>query len=67
MEVKGMKQVKFTKSEVISYIETLINDGTANEEHEELYIKYMWSGKLIKNDTYKSILREMKKLWNESY
>jgi hypothetical protein len=59
-----MTKLRFSKSEVISFLEDLIKSGAANEEQEELYINYTWNGVLVKNYTYKKVLRLMKKEYN---
>jgi hypothetical protein len=56
-----MTKLRFSKSEVISFLEDLIKDGAANEEQEELYINYTWNSVLVKNNTYKQVLRMMKR------
>lgn len=62
-----MQKVRFLKSEVISYIEELINDGAASEEQEELYVNYKWTGKLEMNYTYKVTLKEMKRIYESGF
>jgi len=63
-----METLKFNSEEVISFLETIVSDETANEEQEELLQDYMWSGKLKRNNyTYKFTISQMRKLWNERY
>jgi hypothetical protein len=62
-----MEKVKFQKEEVISFLETKIELNEANQEELELYEDYQWSGKLEKNDTYKMLIKEMRKLFNNKF
>lgn len=55
-----MERNTFRKEEVISYLEMIIKDGTANEEQEELYLTYIWNGKLKKNYALKLTIRDMR-------
>jgi hypothetical protein len=63
-----MNKVQFRKSEVVAYLEDLILQDIATQDEEDLYVNYKWSGKLDKtNYTYKEVLIDMKRLWNEKY
>jgi hypothetical protein len=62
-----MEKLHFKTSEVISFIEDLINDGAATDEQEELYVDYKWEGKLKKNYTYKVTLKQMKRIINNGF
>lgn len=63
-----MEKLKFRKSEVIAFVEDLIQSNAATDEQEEFYEEFQWSGKLNKNNyTYKFTIAQMRKLWNEQY
>lgn len=52
-------------NEVIAFLEEMIVSEMATENEEILYQDYKWFGKLNKNNTYKRVLKKMKKLGNE--
>jgi uncharacterized protein YigA (DUF484 family) len=62
-----MNKIKFRSSEVVAYLEDKILMNMATEDENTLYENLHWNGKLAKNDTYKALVREMKKLWNEKF
>lgn len=62
-----MKKIRWLKSEVISFLEEKIKDETVDEDEMEMYEDYKWNGNLDKNkyiNTYKNLLREMKKYYD---
>jgi hypothetical protein len=62
-----MEKLHFSKSEVTSFLEEMIEIGMATEDEQLLYENYIWDGKLERNSTYKKVLRKMKKLTNEEF
>jgi hypothetical protein len=62
-----MEKLHFTKSEVTSFLEEMIEIGMATEDEQLLYENYIWDGELVKNNTYKKVLKKMKKFLNEEF
>jgi hypothetical protein len=63
-EVKYMQKIRFSESEVISYLEDLILSQEANDDEEQLYEEYNWNGKLSKNNyIYKRLVMKMTKTY----
>lgn len=58
-----MEIMKWTKEEVISYLEQKVLDGSADESEIELYEGFVWNGKLDRKNnlyTYKKLISQMK-------
>jgi hypothetical protein len=62
-----MEKLHFTKSEVTSFLEEMQEIGMATEDEQLLYENYIWDGELVKNNTYKRVLKKMKKFLNEEF
>jgi hypothetical protein len=62
-----MEKLHFTKSEVTSFLEEMIEIGMATEDEQLLYENYIWDGELVRNNTYKKVLKKMKKFLNEEF
>jgi hypothetical protein len=62
-----MEKLHFTKSEVIAFLEELHEIGMATEDEQILYENYIWDGELVRNNTYKKVLKKMKKFLNEEF
>jgi hypothetical protein len=54
-----MNKIRFSKMEVLSFIEDLILDQMANQDVLEWYENYVWDNEFKKNYTYKVIVRKM--------
>ncbi|QJI52514.1 hypothetical protein [Psychrobacillus phage Perkons] len=61
-----MKQVEFNKSEVLAYLEDMIQIDLATELERHAYEDMKWNGKMNAN-TYASIVHTMKEKWNEKF
>jgi hypothetical protein len=58
----------FRKSEVIAFVEELIQSNAATYEQEEMYLTFKWDGILNKNNqTYKRTIRQMYRLYSEKF
>jgi hypothetical protein len=62
-----MEKLHFSKSEVIAFLEEMIEIGMATEDEQLLYENYIWNGKLERSNTYKKVLKKMKKFLNEAF
>jgi hypothetical protein len=62
-----MEKLHFTKSEVTSFLEEMIEIGMATEDEQLLYENYIWDGELVRNNIYKKVLKKMKKFLNEEF
>lgn len=56
-----MNELKFSKSEVVGFLESLIMNEEATQEETDLYSNYKWNGKLTNNSTYKKVLAKMRR------
>mgnify|MGYP005750563679 CR=1 FL=1 len=59
-------KLTWRKSEVLAYLEELVLTGEATDAESVLLENYHWTGKLNKNNTYKMIIRKMRKEWNSN-
>lgn len=55
-----MTRRRFTKSDLIAFLEDKIEMNTATQDEMELYITYKWENILEVNYTYKSLIKQMK-------
>lgn len=57
-----MVEVKFSREEVIGYLEELYKSNEANTDEMELYENYVWNGQLNKlyKYTYINLVKKMK-------
>jgi hypothetical protein len=62
-----MEKLHFTKNEVVSFLEEMIEIGMATEDEQLLYENYIWDGELVRNNIYKKVLKKMKKFLNEEF
>jgi hypothetical protein len=62
-----MEKLHFTKSEVIAFLEEMIEIGMATEDEQTLYENYIWDGKLERTYVHKKVLKKMKKFLNEEF
>ena len=61
-----MNKVRFTREEVLAYLELLVISEEADEYELELYQDYLWGFKHklnIQIDTYKNLLKKMRKVY----
>lgn len=66
----GAKMCAATYEELIAYLEEKISLNQANENEEQLYIDYIWNGKLNKNKyqkTYRELRKEMKEFYHKGF
>lgn len=59
-----MDRINWRKSEVLAFLETILQDGTASDKQEEMYIEFQWTGKIDKVkylSTYKQTVAQMKR------
>lgn len=56
-----MSKRRFTKSDLVAFLEDLIEMDTATQEEMEYYEDFHWTGELKVNYTYKKIVRKMKR------
>lgn len=61
-----MKEVQFNMSEVLEFLEDAISCGFATEDENNLYEDIKWNGTYSKT-TYNKVIRNMKKLYNETF
>jgi hypothetical protein len=62
-----MERNIYRKDEVISFLEEKVLMDIATQEELNLYEIYIWSGKLVKGYTYKLLVRQMRRLYDEKY
>jgi hypothetical protein len=63
-----MEKLKFSESEVIGFVEDLIQSNQATQEQQKLYEDYLLFGELKKfNSTYKSLIMQMRELIEITY
>lgn len=62
-----IKKFTVSKSELLFYLEEVIEMNNATELEQEVYYTYRHTGKLKNSETVQQILRKMKKLHNEKY
>jgi hypothetical protein len=55
-----MTKLRFSKSEVQAFVETLILDQIATEDEQIWYEEFIWTNKFNKNYTYRLVLKKMK-------
>jgi hypothetical protein len=58
---------KWRESEVIAHLETKMMDGTSTPAEDRLYEDYKWDGKIVRNYTYRMIVKEMNEIWEGKY
>ncbi|MGM7720513.1 hypothetical protein [Metabacillus sp. Hm71] len=56
-----MTKRRWTKSDLIAFLEDKIQMETATQDEMEYYENYIWNNELEVNYTYKKLIREMKK------
>jgi hypothetical protein len=54
-----MNKIRFSKMEVLAFVEELILDQMANQDVLEWYENYVWNNEFKKNYIYKVIIRKM--------
>lgn len=59
------KKTKLTwrLEEIVSYLEERVSDGTATNKECEIYEDYCWTGKLVKNESLRTVIKRMNKEW----
>jgi hypothetical protein len=62
-----MEKIRFSKSEVIAYLEEKILMNEATEDESALYEHYIWNRKLTKGYTYKKLIREMRDIQENGF
>jgi hypothetical protein len=63
-----MDKLKFTQEEVIGFIEDKIQLNEATENEQIIYQDYLLFGELKKfNHTYKSLIKQMRELFEITY
>ncbi|PAD70705.1 hypothetical protein CHH83_02555 [Bacillus sp. 7586-K] len=55
-----MTKRRFSKSDLIAFLEDKIEMNTATQEEMDFYITYKWDNVLEINYTYKSLIKQMK-------
>lgn len=55
-----MTKQRFSKSDLIAFLEDKIEMNTATQEEMDFYITYKWDNVLEINYTYKSLIKQMK-------
>lgn len=61
-----MKEVQFSKDEVLAYLEDMIQMDYATQDETDLFEDIQWNGTYSKT-TYNKVIRNMKKLYNETF
>jgi hypothetical protein len=62
---ENMEKVKFSKLEVLAFVEELILDQMANEDELEWYEEVKWNNNFKTNYTYKEIIKKMRNEYEE--
>lgn len=62
-----MTKLHYGRSEVQAFVEELILDQMATEEEQLWYEEIQWNNRFNKNNTYKGILRKMKKIYEGNF
>jgi hypothetical protein len=61
--VKLVNKNIFREEEVISFLEGKVLMNSATQDELELYEDLHWMGSLVKNDTYKKIVKQMNRIY----
>lgn len=56
-------RLDWRQEEVVAFLESIITDNSASNNEIRLYEEYHRLGRLIKNNTYKMVIRKMKREW----